>query len=564
MGIAEEDLPLQQAYRWARERGDRMFLNQPFGGGQVRQWTWAQALDESRRIAAYLEAQHWEPGSRVAILSRNCAWWIMADLAIWMAGHVSVPIYSSLRAQSIRQILDHSGAKACFVGAIDDQDAALLNASNISWIAFPNAAAGEGVGWDSLVASNNPIAGDPVRPADDLATIIYTSGTTGNPKGVMHRFAALALNARILTRRLGLGEQERILSYLPLAHIIERIGVEACACLLCSNLFFTEGLETFVQDLQRANSTIFLSVPRLLVKFQQGVFAHLSKARLEMLLRIPAVSRVIKRRILHQLGLDSVRHAACGGAPLSPDILLWYRRLGLPLFEGYGMSETMITHVPLPDSVRPGYVGPALEGVETRLGPDSELQVRSPMTMLGYYRDPQATQAAFTSDGWFRTGDICVIDPDGQTRIVGRTKEQFKTAKGKYVTPAPIETRLMEEPAIDACCLMGSGQPSPLALVVLKDEVRQTCADPQVRHNIEQSLLMRLKKVNAELEPFERLSMIVVADGQWTIANGIVTPTFKLRRNTLESRYESQIDEWRARNTPVVWERASGMTAGAL
>jgi len=555
MRIMRDDLLLESAYRWERERADRVFLTQPHGGGKVREWTWAQAVDEARRMAAYLKAQGWEPGSRIGILSKNCAWWILSDLAIWMAGHASVPIYPSLRAQSIRQILEHSGATACFLGAIDDKHAAGgSQLPGVTWIGFPNARDSAGIGWEGLVEANAPIANSPTRPADDLATIIYTSGTTGAPKGVMHRFGSLAYDARILSGALDLGSDQRVLSYLPLAHIVERAGLEANAIQRGWRIFFTEGIETFLADLHRARPTLFISVPRLLLKFQQGVFAKIPQHKLKRLLKIPGVNYYVKRRILRQLGLGTVHHAACGAAPLPTEILLWYRNLGLSLLEGYGMTETMITHLPLPGAVRPGYVGAALEGVETRLSPQNELLVRSPMNMVGYYREPQMTADAFTEDGFFKTGDMVSIDSDGQLKIIGRIKEQFKTSKGKYVAPAPIEGRLMEHPAVEACCLMGSGQPSPFALVILSDDARAKCADPAERRSTEESLRARMESINENLEPFERLSMIVVTEGPWTVANGLITPTLKIRRGSLEAQYQQRIDEWREQNAPVVWE----------
>src|SRR5579883_2867606 len=423
------DLPLQSIWRWERERADRVFLTQPMGGS-VREWTWAQAVGEARRMAAYLKAQHWEPGTPIAILSRNCAWWIMADMAIWMAGHVSVPIYPSLRAQTVRQILEHSGAKACFIGGTEREAAGVFGMPGLLWISFPTAELSNGdVGWEGIVEATAPISGTPVRPADELATIIYTSGTTGTPKGVMHRFAGFAHDARVLTGMLNLHEPQRVLSYLPLAHILERAGSEATSFLLGNHLFFTEGIETFLEDLERARPTIFLAVPRLLVKFQQGVFAKLPSERLDRLLRMPVVQRYVRRRILKQLGLGCVTLAACGGAPLPAAVLEWYRRLGLDLAEGYGMTETMITHLPRPGEARPGYVGCAIEGVETRVTDQGELLIRSPMNMTGYYRDPELTRAAFTEDGFFRTGDMVRIDPDGQMKIIGRLKEQFKKSK---------------------------------------------------------------------------------------------------------------------------------------
>jgi long-chain acyl-CoA synthetase len=567
MGITADDLPLERALRWERERADRVFLTQP-SGGRARDWTWGQAIDESRRMAAYLKAQQWEPGARVAILSKNSAWWIMADLAIWMSGHVSVPVYPSLRAETVRQILDHSGARACFVGGVEQETAPAAAAPGIPVIAFPNASVEAEVGWEGLVEANTALRGAPVRNGDDVATILYTSGTTGRPKGVVHRFHGFAHDAKVLSELLGLREEERALSYLPLAHILERAGGEAVALRLANRVYFTEGVHTFVQDLMRARPTIFLSVPRLLTKFQQGVFAKAPRERLDRLLRIPAVRSYVRRKILRQLGLNCVYLAACGGAPLPVDVLLWFRKLGVDLAEGYGMSETMITHLPRPGTVRPGCVGAPVEGVETRVTAEGELLVRSPMNMLGYYKEPEMTRQAFTEDGFFRTGDVVATEPDGQIRIVGRLKEQFKTSKGKYITPAPIETRFMEDPAVEVCCLMGAGQSSPFAVVVLSEAVREKCADAAERRRVEASLAARMGEINAGLDPFERLDMIVIANGPWTIGNGLMTPTLKIRRGVVEDRYQQLIDTWRAQNSAVVWESVPGAasavyTAGA-
>jgi long-chain acyl-CoA synthetase len=557
MGIADDDLPLQRIWRWERERPDRVFLTQPMAG-RVREWTWAQAVSEARRMAAYLKAQHWEPGSPIAILSKNCAWWIMADMAIWMAGHVSVPIYPSLRAQTVRQILDHCGAKACFVGATDREAAGVCGRPGLAWITLPPSSASDNsIGWESMVEAAMPIPGTPVRPADDLATIVYTSGTTGAPKGVMHRFAGFAHDARVLTAMLGLSEPQRVLSYLPLAHILERAGSEATSFFLANRIFFTEGIETFLEDLERARPTVFLAVPRLLVKFQQGVFARLPSEKLDRFLRMPVVQRYVRRRILRQLGLDCVTLAACGGAPLPADVLLWYRKLGLQLGEGYGMTETMITHLPPLGAIRPGCVGCAIEGVETRVTAEGELLIRSPMNMIGYFREPEMTRAAFTPDGFFRTGDVVTIEPDGQMKIVGRLKEQFKTSKGKYVAPAPIESRLMEHPGVESCCLLGAGQPSPFAVVVLSDVARERSLDPAGRAALERSLAERMESINAMLDPFERLDRIVIAQGPWTVANGLLTPTMKIRRGFVEEHYRRLIEEWESRPGPVVWESPS-------
>jgi len=552
--VSEDDLALQRFYRWERERPERPFLTQPLDGA-VREWTWGQAAGEVRRMASYLKAQDWEPGTKVAILARNCSWWMMADLAIWMAGHVTVPIYPSLKAQSVRQIMEHSGAKGCFVGATDEKTAAVDGIPpGVVCVRLPTATVDDFPTWDVLIAANQPLAGSPVRPPDDLATIIYTSGTTGTPKGVMHSFATIAYDAKTLAHLIGLTERERFFSYLPLAHIVERAGLEGTTLYLGCRVFFTRGIDTFLADLTAARPTIFLSVPRLLLKIQQGVFAKIPRDRLDRLLRIPILNRPVKRRILKQLGLSSVQHAASGAAPLPPEILLWYRKLGIDLQEGYGMTETLITHLPAPGSLRAGYVGSAIPGVEAKLGDNDELLIRSPMNMLGYYRDADATRAMMTADGFIRTGDVARIEADGQLKIVGRLKEQFKTSKGKYVAPAPIESQFMAHPMVEACCLMGAGLPRPFAVLLLSEEARQQSRDARMRVSIESSLRELMDAINVDLDQHEQVSFIAVVYGPWTVGNDAMTPTLKIKRGVLENRYNAFVEDWNRQSRAVVWE----------
>jgi long-chain acyl-CoA synthetase len=560
-GVTEDELPLERLYRWEREKANRVFLTQPIGAG-VREWTWEQAAREIRLMAGHLAAQNWGAAAKVAILSRNCAWWMMADLAISMAGYVTVPIYPSLRADTVRQILEHSEARACFLGATDEREKESLGIPpEMYTIRFPTAGPGPAPEWDTVIAASQPIAGNPTRAADDIATVFYTSGTTGAPKGVVHRFRAFGFLAQSLNGAIDLAKEHRVLSYLPLAHIVERGGLEMPAVVFGWHVFFTQGLETFLVDLQRARPTIFLSVPRLLQKFQQGVFAKVPRRRLDRLLRVPLLNRLVHRRILRGLGLDTVEYAACGAASLAPELLRWYRDLGLNLVEGYGLTEAMITHLPRVGTVRPGYVGQALDGVEAKRSEDGELLLRSPMNMLGYYKDPQATRAAFTEDGFFRTGDLVEIDADGQLKIIGRLKEQFKTTKGKYVAPAPIESMLIVDPDVDACCVMGDSSQRPFAVAVLSEEARRRCADPAARKALEDSLGERLDRINAKLDPHERVMFIAIIDEPWTVSNGLMTPTLKLRRSPIEKLYAARAEAWREQGKRVVWESGRIMRA---
>ncbi len=555
--VASETLALQRLYHWERTCPDKVALTQPVGAGDVRDYTWRQLMDESRRMAAHLQSLGFEPGSRIALLAKNSAHWLMADFAIWMAGYVSVPLYPTLAAGTVRKILEHSEARLLFVGKLDAWEYMREGIPDgIPCISLPLSPATELPAWDDIIARTAPLAGNPVRDGDDLATIIYTSGTTGVPKGVMHSFATFAWSTQAVIRRIGTQDDGRALSYLPLAHVAERTVIEHS--LLASNvhIYFSESLETFADDMRRARPTLFFSVPRLWVKFQQGVLAKMPAAKLDRLLGIPVVRRIVARRILRALGLDQCQFAGGGAAPMPPELLRWYGRLGLRLSEVYGMTENCgVSHATLPDRPRPGTVGPPYDGIQCRLDPSSgEIQVSSPGNMLGYYRDPEQTRSAMTDDGWLRTGDKGEIDAEGNLRIVGRVKDLFKTGKGKYVAPAPIEDRLVNHMAVEACCVTGANLGQPLALLMLNPEALRMSGDPERRSELAESLASHLVAVNAGLDPHERLDCLVVVSEAWTVDNDLVTPTLKVKRNRIEAVYAAHYERWVGARRPVIWQ----------
>ncbi len=558
--FGDEFLPLGRAYHWERVRASEVYLVQPMSDGTIRSWTWRQTLDEARRMAAFLRMQGWEPGSRIATLARNSAWWIIAELGAWMAGMVTVPLYPSLRADSIRALLEHADVRACFLGAMDDREAMQQGIpAGVLRIALPNAAPDIRSGcdrrWDEIVAECQPITDSPMRGADELATIIYTSGTTGQPKGVMHRFSVFPPMGDGIAKLVNMDSNERFISYLPLAHIAERGIIEATSLHIGCTVYFTAGQESFLADLKRARPTLFFSVPRLWLRFRMGVLEKLPQAKLDRMLRIPILNGYVKRKILRELGLGDARFAASGAAPLPAEVLTWYRRLGLALVEGYGLTETAITHAGSPATFRMGYVGTALPDVEVRIGPEDEVQMRSPLNMIGYYRNEEATRASFTEDGFFRTGDKGELAPDGQLKIVGRIKEQFKTSKGKYVSPVPIEKRLSIHPALEATCVMGDGRAHPFALSVLSADARRQCEAGALDGELGSALRALLANINSELDPHERLSFLALVDGPWDMESGLVTPTLKLKRGALEARYAGQMDGWIDVQKPVLWAR---------
>jgi long-chain acyl-CoA synthetase len=555
--VPDETLALQRLYRWERTAPDRVALTQPMGGGELRDFTWRQLMDQSRRMATYLQAQGFPAGSKIAILSKNTAWWLMADFAIWLAGHVSVPLYPTLAADTVRQILDHSETRLLFIGKLDGFDAMRTGIrAGLPCVAMPLApAANPGKAWDEIVAVMPPLMGEPVRPANELCTLMYTSGTTGMPKGVMHSFGTFAWSVDAGLKRVPLNSESRMLSYLPLAHVAERALVEHGLLATGMRLYFAESLDTFAADLQRARPTCFFSVPRLWVKFQQGVHAKLPPAKLALLLKIPFVGGLVRKKILTALGLDQCQFAAGGAAPMPPDLLRWYARLGLPIIEVYGMTENCgVSHSTLPGRQNHGSVGLPYEGIAARIAPaHGELQVRCPGLMLGYFKEPELTDQAYTDDGWLHTGDKAQLDEAGMTRITGRVKDLFKTSKGKYVAPAPIEDKLVANPAVEACCVTGANLGQPLGLVMLNAEAMSRATSAAGKAALTASLTETLQAVNASLDPHEHLACLVVVGEPWGVENGFVTPTFKVKRNRVEEVYAPQYEAWDQAQQPVIW-----------
>ena len=538
---------------------DRVCMTQPVGNNQVVDYTWGQVVDQSRRIAAHLQSHGFPRGARVAILSKNCAHFIMAEIAIWMAGYTTVAIFPTETAETINYVLTHSEASLLFVGKLDTWPHQKPGVpQGLPCVAFPLAPQTGFDTWDAIVARTPPLAGRPSRSADELAMLIYTSGSTGTPKGVMITFEAFTRAgegiASEVIRRVGTTEN-RMLSYLPLAHSFERSWAEGASLVDGRiHLFFAESLDTFLQDLQRTQPTLFLSVPRLWLKFQQGVFAKMPPAKLDRLLGIPILGKIVAKKVRKGLGLDHVKLAGSGSAPIPPGLIVWYQRIGLPLYEGYGMTEdSSYSHVSDEQNNAPGYVGVPMPGVQVKLSPEGEVLIKSPGQCTGYYKQPELTAASFTEDGYFRTGDLGERTPAGLLKLTGRAKELFKTAKGKYVAPAPIENRLNAHPMVELSLVSGVGQPAAYAMVILAEHLRPRMGEPALRAEVEKELTQLLQQVNGAVSDHEQLHMIVVAQDPWSIENGFLTPTMKIRRARIENAMEPHVARWYGTGRRVHW-----------
>ncbi|KHK56508.1 AMP-binding acetyl-CoA synthetase [Burkholderia sp. A9] len=563
MTLPDDATVLERFIAWETARRHHTYLTQPGPDGSVVDYSWGEVGDQARRAAAYLVSLGLPRGSRIALLGRNSAHWIVADLAIMMAGMVSVPLYPAFSAESVRYVLGHSEAKLLLLGKLDgihDNWANIRESvpADLPQAALPLSPRRDLLQWSEILAAHAPLADVQLPALDEPATIVYTSGTTGQPKGVVlsHGSLAAAYLSMLRSGHWDTRQTARGFSYLPLAHAAERAAVEVASLAFGYRVFFADSLATFVDDLKRARPTVFFSVPRLWTKFHLGINEKIAPRTQRWLFAVPVVGRIVKRRILRELGLDQVRLAFTSSAPLPDSLMRWYRDLGLELLDVYGMTENFaISHANLPGCPRLGSVGRPQVGVAARIGAGGEIEVKSPTQMLGYYKEPELTARLMTADGYFRTGDCGEIDADGFLRITGRIKDAFKTLKGEYVAPAPIEQQLATHPLLEAVCVAGAGLAMPFALLMLSVDTRMAVAAGRLdRAVLTREFAVLRERVNAGASAHERLQFLVIVKDTWTAENALLTPTLKIRRGAIEGRYAQCAGEWAALGQPVVWE----------
>nr|WP_294906227.1 AMP-binding protein [uncultured Lacibacter sp.] len=533
-----------------QEHPQTVFLRQPFNG-VWKEWTRQQAGDECRRMAAALHALNLPAGSHVAILSKNCAHWLMADLAIMMAGCVSIPIYPTLTAASIQPILEHSNSKAIFIGKLDDfasQEAGIP--SHLTRIGFDDYNRNEQHNWNTLIASASPLATLHEWKPDDVFTIIYTSGTTGKAKGVMHTFNHVHVTATTAIAELQLTKHPAMLSYLPLSHIAERIGIECIGIYLGATYSFVESIDSFAKNIGEVQPHIFFAVPRLWGKFREGVLNKLPQKKLDLLLSIPVINNIIKKSIKKKLGLARAEFIFSGSAPLSVEMQSWFNRLDVKILQALGMTEDcLLAHFERPTARRFGSVGKPFSGLQVKIAEDGELRLKSAAIMKGYYNEPELTAEVFDEEGYLRTGDICEYDHDGFLFVTGRLKDQFKTDKGKFISPTPIELKLCANTDIEMACVVGMGIPQPIALVTLSELGKQ-----KTKEQLIESLSSTLATVNSTLEHHEQVAKAVIMKENWSMENGLLTPTMKVKRNQVEKIHQQFYPKWFSEKGKVIWE----------
>ncbi|ENM5872316.1 AMP-binding protein [Vibrio mimicus] len=544
--------PNEMLLRWVQERPNEVYLKQIINR-QFVEFTYAEVADQALRLVSALRALGAEPGDKIALISKNCAEWFICDLALMLGDYVSVPIFPTAGSETIDYCLEHSESKILIVGKLDDNKATaqvLAARPNIISISLPySSAAPCQYQYQSLIKQYEPSEERPTHYDEKLMSLVYTSGTSGLPKGAMLTYGAFTWSVQQLVNHIGIQEGDRLFSYLPLAHITERVYIFGSSILGGVPTAFPESLDTFIEDVKMQRPTLFISVPRLWTLFQQRIQDKLPQKKLNILLKIPFINSLIKRKLADGLGLDQARVLGCGSAPVSPALLAWYRSIGLNVTEAWGMTESFaystINYPFRADKI--GTVGNAGPGIELKIADDEEIMVRSKGLFAGYYKNDAATAESFDNQGWLHTGDIGSIDSDGYLTIQGRKKDTFKTAKGKFVAPVPIEKKLFEYSRVEMMCLIGSGLPAPILLAIPHNFPNFD------RARYERTTQKVIARINNELESHEQIKGVLMIKEPWSIDNGILTPTLKIKRHVLEKKYHDTGQNW-PKGQLIVWE----------
>jgi long-subunit acyl-CoA synthetase (AMP-forming) len=544
---------LDNFLHWAKHTPKNLYLRQPIEDRYL-DYSFERSVSEVKKIAQFIQNNLKDGPRHVGIMSKNSAHWILSDLAIAAADAISVPFYATLTKDQLNQVLVHSDCQLLIVGKLDHWDKIKDGIpEHILQIHTPESSEKTGYQWTELLQNTTEIESTPTPSQSDISTIVYTSGTTGMPKGVMINNGGIEAGIN-MARKIALLDTPgtRFISYLPLCHIAERNFVEFAATAAGGTIHFVENLDTFSRNLASARPTHFLAVPRIWAKFQEGILLKIGgQKKLDLLLRIPILNKLIRKKIQKGLGLDQNILAVTGAAPITAELLTWFQKLGIFIQEAYGMTENMGLNTLMPrEKIKLGTVGKIHFDCETRIDSETqEIQMRAPYLSSGYYKEPKLTKELFTKDGWLKTGDQGRLDEENFLSIVGRVKDNFKTAKGHYVAPAPIENKLNTHEYIEQVCVVGVNLPQPIALVVLSAHAKSK--EPS---EINQTLLELKQDINPILKNYEHLKKMIVVKEDWTIENECLTPTMKIKRPSIEKKYEANFESWYTSEETIIYE----------
>jgi long-chain acyl-CoA synthetase len=520
----------EQARHWASTQPDQIWMRDLVESSSV-DYPWGATVAEIDRVASWLELAFGQ-GERMALLSKNRAHWIMADLAVINSGNVAVPLFTTHAQATAEYILSFTEAKVLFLGETENWSSVkTVLPEGCLLVTLPGVACDlPHKKWEELVA-DAPSEQSKYEPhPDDIISLVFTSGTTGLPKGVIQTHATNLIPMRRCQYLFTQREQPRWFSYLPLSHIAERQIVEFSSVNTGGEIWFNESLETLARDLPRCRPHIFFGPPRVWEQLRQSVTAKFggAEALAQALANDPAGVQTL---VTTALGLDQVEYCLTAAAPTPPPLIQWWDDVGVRLCEGFGQTEAMGLIITDPADRRIGSIGKPAGEVEVKIGDNDEMLIKAEGCTPGYYNRPEKT-AELWQDGWLHTGDKVRIDQDGFIFITGRVKDYFKTIQGKFVAPPPIEGLFAENPHSEQQCLLGRGYSKTVMITVLNEPARQL-----PKEEIEAAAIATVESINAQIEKHARIGAVIFSQKPWTIENEILTPTMKIRREQIENKF---------------------------
>lgn len=520
----------EQARHWASTQPDQIWMRDLVESSSV-DYPWGATVAEIDRVASWLELAFGQ-GERMALLSKNRAHWIMADLAVINSGNVAVPLFTTHAQATAEYILSFTEAKVLFLGETENWSSVkTVLPEGCLLVTLPGVACDlPHKKWEELVA-DAPSEQSKYEPhPDDIISLVFTSGTTGLPKGVIQTHATNLIPMRRCQYLFTQREQPRWFSYLPLSHIAERQIVEFSSVNTGGEIWFNESLETLARDLPRCRPHIFFGPPRVWEQLRQSVTAKFggAEALAQALANDPAGVQTL---VTTALGLDQVEYCLTAAAPTPPPLIQWWDDVGVRLCEGFGQTEAMGLIITDPADRRIGSIGKPAGEVEVKIGDNDEMLIKAEGCTPGYYNRPEKT-AELWQDGWLHTGDKVRIDQDGFIFITGRVKDYFKTIQGKFVAPPPIEGLFAENPHSEQQCLLGRGYSKTVMITVLNEPARQL-----PKEEIEAAAIATVESINAQIEKHARIGAVIFSQKTWTIENEILTPTMKIRREQIENKF---------------------------
>ncbi len=507
-------------------------------GDEFTEWSWSDAHAEINAAAAWFERRYEASQANIALLSRNRAHWMLADLAIIGSGNVTIPLFTTLAASTAEYIFDFTEAQVLILGETDNWStvrAVLRDSMDIVTLPGVDIDAPH-TRWEDIVSECAGLEPQYKAKHDDLLSIVFTSGTTGVPKGVMQTHDSFLVPMRRAQKYFDLRANPRFLSYLPLSHIAERQLVMVQSLLLAGMVTFNEALETLLRDMGDTKPNFFFGAPRVWEQLQQGILAQFGSQ--EALDTAMAKDRdAVGLRVRTTLGLDDTDYLLTAGAPTPPALIEWYEQLGLQLMEGYGQTEINAVACNTPEHRKIGSIGRVGDEVEIKISEDGELLFKAEGTAVGYYKMPEKSAETFV-DGWVHSGDKGHVDDDGFVYLTGRVKDYFKTIHGKFVAPTPIENSFAENEWTAQICLLGRGYSKTVMVCVLSD-----IAQKQDRSVIEKALLEQAADINRNVDKHAQVGAVIMSTEPWTIENAMLTPTLKIRREEVEGRFGERARE---------------------